>query len=422
MRTIIIICLIFVPAFLYAGEPKLDSTERKDVQELEVRKGLPNFFTKAQRGDSIKVAYLGGSITAQAGWRVYSLDWFRELYPQAVFSEVNAAIGGTGSDFGAFRLQDQVVSFDPDLVFVEFAVNDSKKPEMRTMRSMESIVRKIWENNPAADICFVYTIMADYVDTEMEGNLPIAAQRMEKIAGHYGIPSVNFGYEVCRLLANNQLIFIDKEKEINGVKVFSRDGVHPYIETGHRTYLTSIKRSFEEMRKVKKVARKSEMPAPLAPNYFLNPQMFDFSEAKLSPGWETIPTKDHPDFSKFSKQLTKIGEAKSGETLSFRFKGAAFGIYDIMGPAAGKVLMVIDGIPRDTIYRFDAYCTYFRMSYILVDDLEDKEHEVTFKVLDGPIDKAAILAKREKVIVNPDDYKDNNWYIGKLLVDGFLIP
>jgi hypothetical protein len=32
--------------------------------ELNARKGLPNFFAKAQKGDSVRVAYLGGSITA----------------------------------------------------------------------------------------------------------------------------------------------------------------------------------------------------------------------------------------------------------------------------------------------------------------------------------------------------------------------
>ena len=36
----------------------------------------------------------------------------------------NAGIGGTGSDFGITRLYDDVVSRDPDIVFVEFSVND----------------------------------------------------------------------------------------------------------------------------------------------------------------------------------------------------------------------------------------------------------------------------------------------------------
>ncbi len=39
----------------------------KALREFRARGGLPNFFTKIRHGDSIKVAYLGGSITAQEG-------------------------------------------------------------------------------------------------------------------------------------------------------------------------------------------------------------------------------------------------------------------------------------------------------------------------------------------------------------------
>ena len=421
MKTTIIFCFIFVFVFFTADNLLASNPDKKAVQELVARKGLPNFFEKAQRGDSIKVAYLGGSITAQNGWRVYSLNWFRELYPQAFFSEINAAIGGTASDFGAFRLQEQVLSFHPDLVFVEFAVNNSGMPEKKTIRSMESIVRKIWETNRTTDICFIYTIKSDYVETEMAGNLPPAAVAMETVADHYEIPSVNFGYEVCRLLSTDQLIFKGEKKEMDGVEVFSPDGVHPYPETGHQVYLTSIKRSFETMRKNQVGNNEAVMPKPLSPDYFSNPQMLDFENANLSAGWEIIMTKEHPSFTKFSNHLAKIGKAKPGETLSFRFKGTAIGIYDIMGPDAGKVLLEIDGTAKDTIYRFDSYCTYSRMNYLLIDNLTDKEHEVVFKVLPGPIDKAAILSTRGNSMTNPDDYKENNWYIGKLLINGSLL-
>jgi hypothetical protein len=91
-----------------------------------------------------------------------------------------------------------------------------------------------------------------------------------------------------------------------------------------------------------------------------------------------------------------------------------------MGPDAGKVIVEIDGVVKDTISRFDAYCTYRRMNYFLIDHLEDKEHEVVFKVLAEPFDKAVILQKRNEVMKNPSDFIENNWYIGKILLDGVL--
>jgi hypothetical protein len=95
------------------------------VQECRPRSGLPNFLAKAATpGAEIKVAYFGGSITAQNGWRPKTLAHFQKTWPAAKFSEINAAIGGTGSDLGVFRLHQDVLVKKPDLLFVEFAVND----------------------------------------------------------------------------------------------------------------------------------------------------------------------------------------------------------------------------------------------------------------------------------------------------------
>jgi hypothetical protein len=53
------------------------------AQEFRVRDGLANFFGKLQAGKEVRIAYLGGSITAQAGWRLKTLKWFQEQYPNA---------------------------------------------------------------------------------------------------------------------------------------------------------------------------------------------------------------------------------------------------------------------------------------------------------------------------------------------------
>src|SRR5262249_10721437 len=76
------------------------------AQECRPRGGLPNFLAKANTaGAEIRIAYFGGSITAQNGWRPKTLAHFQKTYPNAKFSEINAAIGGTGSDLGVFRLK-----------------------------------------------------------------------------------------------------------------------------------------------------------------------------------------------------------------------------------------------------------------------------------------------------------------------------
>ena len=91
---------------------------------LKARGGLDNVITKLTDGQEVRIAYFGGSITAANGWRPQTLEWFRQTWPQATVVEINAAIGGTGSDLGVFRCAQDVLAHDPDLIFVEFAVND----------------------------------------------------------------------------------------------------------------------------------------------------------------------------------------------------------------------------------------------------------------------------------------------------------
>ncbi|MCX7009720.1 MAG: SGNH/GDSL hydrolase family protein, partial [Kiritimatiellaeota bacterium] len=128
-----------------------------DAVECRARGGLPNFLARAAAGGELGVAYFGGSITAANGWRPKTFAWFKQAYPKAQFKEINAAIGGTGSDLGVFRNQHDVLQHKPNLVFVEFAVNDGGADPVRIQQTMEGIVRQTWKADPTTDICFVYT-------------------------------------------------------------------------------------------------------------------------------------------------------------------------------------------------------------------------------------------------------------------------
>lgn len=392
------------------------------VNTFQARKGLSNFFTKIEKGDTVRVAYLGGSITAQQGWRVYSLEWFRQRFPKAHFVEINAAIGGTGSDFGAFRLKSQVLEMKPDLLFVEFAVNDSGTSEDRILRSMEGIVRQTWQDNPLIDICFVYTIKESFLDVLRNGKNPLSVQAMERIAEQYQIPSINFGLEVYKMVKQEKLIFRGDSEQVNGAKVFSPDGVHPYPETGQKIYHEVLKRAFNEMQATGKIAiRKHKMSSATDSSCFAFPQMISWDKTSLNGSWNTIVTADNPVFRDFSPTITKVGEAGNNATLTFSFKGSAFGFYDIVGPGAGRIEVEIDNQRKDTLIRFDEYCTYWRINYFLIDKLENKAHFIKVRVLPEPFDKVAILSKRGGSMQNTEQYKNSYWYPVKVLLNGDLL-
>ncbi|HWH67829.1 MAG TPA: SGNH/GDSL hydrolase family protein, partial [Candidatus Sulfotelmatobacter sp.] len=196
------LALSLVAARLPAAEPEALAP----AVECRERDGLPNVFAKLGAGTSVRIAYLGGSITAQAGWRPKTLAWFREQFPKAQVSEINAAIGGTGSDLGVFRLKHDVLEHKPDLLFVEFAVNDAGASPEQIHRCMEGIVRQTWKDNPKTDICFVYTLAGNMLESLQQGRFPRSATAMEKVADHYGIPSIHMGLEVARLAKTGKLV------------------------------------------------------------------------------------------------------------------------------------------------------------------------------------------------------------------------
>ena len=226
------------------------------AKECHPRTGLPNFLKKANTpGANIKIGYFGGSITAQAGWRPKTLNYFKKTYPQAKFTEINAAIGGTGSDLGVFRLKQDVLDSKPDLMFVEFATNDGGASVDQIFRCMEGIVRQTWRALPDCDICFVYTLTQAAIEPMLAGNFQRSASAMEKIADHYGIPTIHMGMEVTALAKADKLIWkgklpkTDDEKKAIGDKfVFAPDSVHPHPETGHELYLQAEKQIKETTR------------------------------------------------------------------------------------------------------------------------------------------------------------------------------
>lgn len=167
---------------------------------FKTRDGIGNVLKKLSAGEKVKIAYMGGSITAAQGWRVMSLEWFRKQYPQAEVEEICAALGGTGSDLGVYRLDREVLSKNPDLIFIEFARNNGGLKAQEVWETMEGLVRKLWRSNPRTDILFVYCAVQSEQQKDWDNDLmPLHDSAADQVAAFYGIPSLNLGYGVTRL-------------------------------------------------------------------------------------------------------------------------------------------------------------------------------------------------------------------------------
>ncbi len=421
-------CVVAVVAIL-AGDVFGGEYSLRQANECSVRGGLGNVIKKLEAGDEVRVGYLGGSITAQAGWRVKSLAWLKEQYPKAKLSEINAAIGGTGSDLGVFRLGHDVLRHEPDLMFVEFAVNDGGAAVERIHKAMEGIVRKTWRANPATDICFVYTLTLSMLGDMQKGKFPRAASAMEELADHYGIPSIHMAVEAARLEGDGKLLFkaakpkTEQEREVIGDKIlFSPDGVHPYTDSGHQLYLEAIVRSMAEIRKVRK-SGPHELGEPLRADNWERAKMVALDKSMLSDGWEKLDAGKDSLARRFGNRLGDVYKAnKPGESVRFKFKGTTAKIYDLLGPDCGQVVVKVDDRPAVIQLRFDAYCTYHRLATLSVaSDMADELHEVTIEIHREQPDKPAILAKRNEKIDDPKRFDDTAWYAGAILLIGDIV-
>lgn len=418
-----------------------DDYPRRDAVEFTARNGLPNVFAKLEKGGQVKVAYLGGSITAQKGWRVQSLEWLQKQFPNAKLEEIFAAIGGTGSELGVFRVEDDALSKHPDLLFVEFAVNDAGASPVAIRNAMEGIVRKTWRLLPDTDICFVYTATFRDTPSLAAGKMQRPESVMEEVADHYGIPSIHFGLKVAQLEKEGKLVAKaddatmvrvsgDELNESAGIPtdargriVFSKDGVHPYPETGHVLYTQALIRAFDKMRAVGQPAP-HPLIAPLSADNWENAKKIPLDQGGVMKGDVTKLDRNTSEVAaKFRWTFPFLWKFEPSASLHIKFRGTKISIYDLLGPDGAKLQITVDGKSR-TITRFDGYCTYHRLSSLkIADNLTDTVHEVTITVLPDAGDKKSILSSKNQAEMakSPERFAPTVWYAGAIFIVGDIV-
>ena len=435
-----------LPADLPADAPARDlkTVEIRNAEELNIRGGVPNFWKKLRSGEMVRIAYFGGSITAQNGWRPQSLEYFRSLSPTGKAEQIHAAIGGTGSELGAFRLEQDVLRHKPDLVFVEFAVNDGATAPYRIRQAMEGIVRHIWKTLPETDICFVYTLTEKHIPDLLKGKTKRSTSTMEEIAEYYGLPSVSFEVEIARLVKEGKLTMKSSDQGLvrvsgdalnltsdisvgpDGKIPFSRDGVHPYPNTGHVIYTEILKRSFEKISKAGKPGPHTPLPAPMVKDNFEHAGMVppDHPGIRFSGPTGKLSLEKAPA-NLFRNRAPGCVKLSPGAEFEFKFRGSKACLYVLLGPGCGVLEVSVDGKKPFKRKLFDPYCTYYRLSSSSIADFLNPKavHTVKVRLLNETPDKRSILFERNRPNYdkNPERYKPIDAYLGAILLVGEIV-
>ncbi len=162
----------------------------------------PDPYKNTERGDApvaekgendYTVAFIGGSLTAGGSlWINATRDYLQEKMPDKNVVTINAGKGGTTSDFGAARFSEDVAQYNPDLVFIEFAVNDRGALKNDNAKIyMESMIYqcKQLENEPV--VIFLYAPSPVDKDSSEYEQWEAGVEIKEGLAKHYGIKSIN---------------------------------------------------------------------------------------------------------------------------------------------------------------------------------------------------------------------------------------
>jgi sialidase-1 len=342
--------------------------------------GLGNSLAKFEREKEGIVAFLGGSITQNGGWRDSVCVYLQQRFPDTRFKFIPAGIASMGSTPGAFRLHRDVLSQGPvDLLFVEAAVNDATngRSTKEQIRGMEGIIRHALTANRTTDILVMHFADPDKTDTYNRGEIPEVIQNFEAVCAHYKIGSINLAKEVTQRINNGEFTWEDDFKDL-----------HP-SPFGQGVYFRSIKRFLEnqyaEPSEENSIDIRHALPEPLDPYCYDQGRMVPVEEAGATEGFELIrnwvPPMEAGTRQGYTQVDMLVGD-HPGDSFTFSFEGKAVGIMVAAGPDAGTIEFRIDGgnIQRINLFTPWSKMLYLPWYYTLAAELEPESHTLWVRI------------------------------------------
>ena len=312
-KLVLLICLAFMSVFLFAAEEKIMNPR------------MENFFNKIKRGETVTVAAIGGSITtgfsaspvSSKCWAGLTGQWLKELASKngSKLSFYNRGVSGTDSAFGVARLDSHILSLKPDLVIVEYAMNDQWLDSKVRKRTYESIIRRLLSDSDTA-------VLALFVN---EKNAPFNSNQaeQEKICKYYDVPFVS--WKDCFFAENPSGSF---KEFFNG-----EENVHPN-NAGHAKIAEYIIASLDSMWNTVSVGNgtsakeiDAKLPEPMTDKGFETAKYYhsDNIEPVNNSGWKK-GSPVHSEWVSHGDSHKGWETNVAGAELTFEVTGSSVGI------------------------------------------------------------------------------------------------
>ena len=183
-------------------------------------------------GTPVTIVALGDSLTQ--GWMVSKgyIDYLEEMlhikFPRNKLNLINSGIPGDTADSGLYRMKWDVLRYNPDCVFIQYALNDafSGFTEQQFKRSIKGIIDTVRENGDA-DIVLITSVYIG--DNDENRRVEGYYHQLEILGQDYRIPVV-LTHEYWKKRISEGILF---------GSLVQYDGVHP-TEEGYRLMAEAI--------------------------------------------------------------------------------------------------------------------------------------------------------------------------------------
>lgn len=380
---------------------KVDKTEETDtVENVDPYAAEQEIPTEEKEEDTYTVAFIGGSLTeGGSAWISVTKKILEEKMPDKKIVTINAGKGGTGSHYGAIRFMDDVGNYAPDMVFIEFAVNDCGSTEENHKMYMESMVRQC-KKLPKEPVIIFLQAPHPYEKTDANfEKCKLSVMYKNQVAAHYGIKTIDV-YDYMQRDYEN----IKDEK---GYKTFTdylatmypKSGSVFDVHGGYVKYGEAIKEAFTNdyeacMSKPKNAnvyytAKKSIVEAKYNQIYVDSGRMNYTGAWKKYTADSQFTTDDskatisakHYKYPFFSQGIMQV----MNDTAAFGFmtKAEAFCLNYPASSAGSAVKVYIDGKETGTLSCYSQYhAVNYTSNWISLPN-DGKEHKVIM-VVDAP--------------------------------------
>lgn len=346
--------------------------DTEPVPEEEPGRKILQHTKECLEAGKLTVAYYGGSVTEGYGssnnknsWASRTTAFLKKTYPLANVFDYNYAVGSMDSCSGLYRFGSTVMTKKPDLVFLEFAINDYYNgiSPKQSQAALEGMILLTLEKNPDADIVMVLVTDKNFGEADYG-----CKSTHRALAEKYGLPIIDVGAGLCRKIKAEGVDF----------STYYSDGVHPN-DNGYKEYFEMIKAELLAYFNGEKTGVYKTPEATVTSADYTRAAMLTAAEADSMNEGSGFSLKDYssvwPAYHYGSKVLSA---EEAGATLTFTFTGPTLGVQYFVYTDGGQVRVTVDGQDRGT---FDTYHSGTSHNFrYLASNLAAGTHTVTLTV------------------------------------------